>query len=66
MIAKIPVLEDALEKRYNQRWIMEKISDLEECIARIKKARQEKKPVSIGFLVSGMVENATYSSREIL
>jgi urocanate hydratase len=40
----------ALEKRYNQGWIMEKISDLEECIARIKKARQEKKPVSIGFL----------------
>lgn len=45
-----------MEKRYNQGWIMEKISDLEECIARIKKARQEKKPVSIGFLVSLMMQ----------
>ena len=30
----------ALEKRYKQGWISEKIDDLEKCIARIKQARQ--------------------------
>lgn len=30
----------ALEKRYKQGWISEKIDDLDQCIARIKQARQ--------------------------
>lgn len=40
----------ALEKRYKQGWISEKITDLEECIARMKTARAEKKPLAIGYL----------------
>ena len=40
----------ALEKRYKQGWISEKISDLDQCIARIKLARAEKKPLAIGYL----------------
>ena len=30
----------ALEKRYKQGWISEKIDNLDECIARIKRARE--------------------------
>lgn len=37
-------------KRYEQGWIMEISKDLGQCIARIKTAREEKKPMSIGFL----------------
>lgn len=40
----------AAEKRYNQGWIMEKIYDLDALVARIKKAKIEKKPVSIAYV----------------
>ena len=40
----------ALEKRFKQGWISEKISDLDACIARIKSARAEGKPLAIGYL----------------
>ncbi|KAL6054210.1 Urocanate hydratase [Balamuthia mandrillaris] len=41
--------ESAIDKRHSQGWVMEKISDLESCLARIKQAREEKKPLSIAF-----------------
>lgn len=37
-------------KRYEQGWVMEISKDLDHCISRIKLAREEKKPLSIGFL----------------
>ena len=40
----------ALEKRFKQGWISEKVTDLDTCIARLKRAREEKKPLAIGFL----------------
>jgi urocanate hydratase len=43
--------EAALVKRHKQGWVMETISDLDACIARIKEARQKKETLSIGFLV---------------
>ena len=39
-------------KRYKQGWVMEITHTLDECIARIKRARLEKFAVSIAFLVS--------------
>eukprot|EP00126_Sphaerothecum_destruens_P002196 Sdes_comp15639_c0_seq1m4640 len=44
------VSEEALDKRHVQGWIMEKSTSIEDLITRIKKARLEKKPVSIGYL----------------
>lgn len=40
----------AIEKRFKQGWVDEIYSNLNELIERIKKAKQEKKPVSLGFL----------------
>ena len=40
----------ALEKRYKQGWISEKITDLDTLIVRIKEARKEGKPIAIGYL----------------
>ncbi|EDO46925.1 predicted protein [Nematostella vectensis] len=42
--------EAALMKRYEQGWLMEYTSDLPTCIERIKQARKERKPLSIGYL----------------
>jgi len=46
------VNERELDKRIKQGWAMEKISDLDQCIKRIKSARSEKpaQPLSIAFL----------------
>lgn len=44
------VNEAALMKRYEQGWVMEVVRDLDTCIERIKKGRQEKKPLSIAYL----------------
>ncbi|XP_046840501.1 urocanate hydratase-like [Xenia sp. Carnegie-2017] len=41
--------KDALHKRYRQGWLMEVTDDLEECIERIKKARKDKKALSLGY-----------------
>lgn len=40
----------ALNKRYNQGWVNEKTSSVEETIIRIKQARANKEVTSIGFL----------------
>ncbi|CAB4041129.1 urocanate hydratase, partial [Paramuricea clavata] len=43
------VNKTALEKRHNQGWLMEIADSLDKCIERIKEARKEKKPLSLGF-----------------
>jgi urocanate hydratase len=42
--------ESALQKRYNQGWIMEIVKDLENCIKRLKEAKNSKEVISIGYL----------------
>ncbi|XP_065829247.1 urocanate hydratase-like [Oscarella lobularis] len=44
------VSEAALNKRWEQGWLMEKAKDLDDCIARIRAARSERRAVSIGYL----------------
>lgn len=44
------IIEKPLKKRYEQGWVMEVVYNLKDCIARIKRARQENKPLSLGFL----------------
>ncbi|XP_028398297.1 urocanate hydratase-like [Dendronephthya gigantea] len=39
----------ALMKRHKQGWLMEVSENLDQCIQRIKNAREEKKPLSLGF-----------------
>jgi len=43
------VNETALKKRHEQGWLMEYTSDLDTCIDMIKKARQLKRPHSLGY-----------------
>lgn len=43
------VSEAALDKRHAQGWVMEKAADLEDCIARIKSAKADKRAVSIAY-----------------
>lgn len=40
-----------MNKRYGQGWVMEKFTDLDELIPRIKRAKQEQKPVSLAYFV---------------
>ncbi|KAJ3358800.1 Urocanate hydratase [Allomyces javanicus] len=50
MIAVIAEVDRAaLDKRFEQGWVTEKVSGLDALIARIKRARAEKVPVSIGY-----------------
>jgi len=42
--------QEALEKRYNQGWVKEKTSNLDELIIMIRNARQERRVTSIGYL----------------
>ncbi|CAK8681142.1 unnamed protein product [Clavelina lepadiformis] len=42
--------ESALNKRFEQGWLLKKTSDLDEVVALIKKYREEKSSVSIGYL----------------
>eukprot|EP01101_Sappina_pedata_P003294 TRINITY_DN1352_c0_g1_i2.p1 TRINITY_DN1352_c0_g1~~TRINITY_DN1352_c0_g1_i2.p1 ORF type:complete len:674 (-),score=268.50 TRINITY_DN1352_c0_g1_i2:99-2120(-) len=44
------VSEAALDKRHAQGWVMEKETDLEKLVARVREAKQQMLPVSIGFL----------------
>lgn len=39
----------ALEKRYKQGWLMEWTDDLSQCISRIRQARKECTPLSLGY-----------------
>lgn len=39
----------ALNKRHEQGWVMEKSTDVKQCVARIKEARAAKQPLSIGY-----------------
>ncbi len=39
----------ALDKRYEQGWVNEKISDIEELVKRVKEAKEKKETVSIGY-----------------
>ncbi|KAJ3088388.1 Urocanate hydratase, partial [Physocladia obscura] len=41
--------EAALDKRFNQGWVMEKESDLEKLVARIKEVKKNKITTSIGY-----------------
>lgn len=43
------VSADALEKRFVQGWLMEKVTDLDQLVARIRRAREDRRPVSIGY-----------------
>ena len=43
------VNQDALRKRQRQGWVQESVADLDVLVARIKRAREEKKPLSIGY-----------------
>ena len=44
------ISEEALDKRLAQGWVKEKITDLHECLERIRQARKNKESTSIGFL----------------
>jgi urocanate hydratase len=44
------VSKEALLKRHKQGWLMEWTDDLDDCIARIKRAKQDKEAVSLGYL----------------
>lgn len=41
--------EAALKKRHEQRWLMEYSSDVDQCVEMIRKARESKKPCSLGY-----------------
>jgi len=43
------VSEEALDKRFQQGWLMERVSELDELVARIRSAIEERRPVSIGY-----------------
>ncbi|XP_071961219.1 urocanate hydratase-like [Antedon mediterranea] len=43
------VNKEALVKRHKQGWVMEVIDDLDQLVTRIRKARNEKEPLSIGY-----------------
>lgn len=43
------VNQDALRKRQRQGWVQESVADLDLLVARIKRARAEKRPLSIGY-----------------
>lgn len=44
------VSKEALEKRFNQGWLKEKTSNLDELFSMIRNARQERRITSIGYL----------------
>ncbi|RMX52942.1 hypothetical protein pdam_00010933 [Pocillopora damicornis] len=41
--------EAALKKRHEQGWLMEYSSDVDQCVEMIRKARESKKPCSLGY-----------------
>ncbi|KAL3853393.1 hypothetical protein ACJMK2_016936 [Sinanodonta woodiana] len=43
------VSKDAVDKRYNQGWLMKVTSDLDECIQIIRKAKKECSALSLGY-----------------
>eukprot|EP00501_MAST-03F_sp_TOSAG23-6_P002285 GSMAST32.ASY1.ANO1.2386.1 assembled CDS len=43
------VNEDALNKRHEQGWVLEKITDIDELIHRTREAKAKKESISIGF-----------------
>ncbi|XP_022100441.1 urocanate hydratase-like isoform X1 [Acanthaster planci] len=43
------VSKEALLKRHKQGWVMEVVDSLDVCIERIKRAKKEKTPLSIGY-----------------
>ncbi|XP_052679852.1 urocanate hydratase-like [Crassostrea angulata] len=43
------VSKEALEKRYNQGWVMKVTDSLDECISLIRQAKKQKKASSIGY-----------------
>ena len=43
------VSREAIEKRYVQGWLLEVIDNLETLVARIRVARTQRRPVSIGY-----------------
>ncbi|XP_074646794.1 urocanate hydratase-like [Tubulanus polymorphus] len=43
------VSEDALNKRYDQGWLLENTNDLDDLIKRIRRCRRDKSPISIGY-----------------
>lgn len=50
MSVTLQVDENALNKRYEQGWVVEKSSNLDDVINLIKKFRMSGQPVSIGYL----------------
>ena len=44
------VSETALDKRLEQGWVKEKITDLDECLNRMREAKKKGESTSIGFL----------------
>ena len=45
----VQVSLEALKKRYDQGWLLEKTDDLDTLVARIRQARKQRKATSIGF-----------------
>ena len=43
------VSREAIEKRYDQGWLLEVIDNLDTLVARIRHARTQRCPVSIGY-----------------
>lgn len=43
------VSREAIEKRYSQGWLLEVIDRLDDLVARIRLARTQRRPVSIGY-----------------
>ena len=43
------VSREAIDKRHAQGWLDEVIDDLDELVDRVRRARQERRPISIGF-----------------
>lgn len=41
--------KEALEKRYNQGWVMKVTDSLDECISLIRQAKKQKEACSIGY-----------------
>jgi len=43
------VSQEAIEKRHRQGWLLEVIDNLDMLVARIRVARTQRRPVSIGY-----------------
>jgi urocanate hydratase len=45
----LKVSKEALQKRYDQGWLLEMTDDLDSLVARIRQARRQRNATSIGY-----------------